>query len=660
MINNLIGQNGVTASPPLITFTKLTLQNFGLYQGRHTIDLQCTPEQPIVLIKGMNGSGKTTILDAIRLVLYGSQATPSTRGKLSYAKFLRQCINSQANGETTLIELTFSRQVANGKEVEILVRRTWHSGDKYDDLEIYKKGKFDSVLTESWEEQIEELLPVAISNLFLFDGEQIQEIVGKNQLPSSIIKAIRSLLDLDILDQEMHRLAMLMRRSNVIAATPKELETLVQLEEGLKLLKLEQKQAEVMLADAKLELEVAQERLEIAQANFVTQGGRVASQITQHHFDLEAQQNNCADTRNQLQQLAAEVLPITLIGSLLQRVQSQYRVEAEHQVNRGTLLKYIQRRNVRLLEFMVSIDDGEPEYQESLHRIHEFLRLEEQGLAKPVQADIYLNATPSAMKEVNVALCDLPDALQQTRLQVAILDNFQSQVETVERLIAVSASPEQYEELRSQLQEASDAIADAVFRHEVKSRNLEKIRAEIIRIEQSLVDFSVVKELSQSADRFIQSAEVAKKTLQSFGKRLVVSKISRLEKLVAECLLDLLHKPDLIRRVKINPDTFEISLYDAHGTYIPRHRLSAGEKQLLANAMLWGLARASSKCFPVVIDTPLSRLDHEHREKLVQNYFPKASHQVIILSTDTEIKEAQINQLRSLGAIALEHSLETN
>ena len=657
MINNLIGQNGVTASPPLITFTKLTLQNFGLYQGRHTIDLQCTPEQPIILIKGMNGSGKTTILDAIRLVLYGSQATPSTRGKLSYAKFLRQCVNSHANGERTLIELTFSRRVANGRDLEILVRRTWHLGDKCDDLEVFKKGKFDSVLTESWEEQIEELLPVAISNLFLFDGEQIQEIVGKNKLPPSIIKAIRSLLDLDIPDQEMHRLAMLMRRSNLAAATPKELKTLVQLEERLKFLKLEQKQAEVMLADAELELEVAQERLEIAQANFVTQGGKVASQITQHHFELETLQNNCADTRNQLQQLAAEVLPITLIGSLLHRVQSQYQVEAEHQLGQDFLLRYIQKRNIRLLEFLPSVDDGSPECQESIKRLYEFLQVEEQEIAKPVQADIYLNATPEAMSEVNVALCDLPDALGQTKLQIAILEDFQSQVETVERLIAVSATPEQYDNLRSQIEEANEVIADSVFRHELKSRNLAKIRTEIAKVEQSLVDFSSVKERSQSVNNFIQSADAAKKMIESFGKRLAVSKINRLERLVGECLVNLLHKPDLVRQVKINPDTFEISLYDAQGTYIPRHRLSAGEKQLLANAMLWGLARASGKHFPVVIDTPLSRLDNEHRDKLVQNYFPKASHQVVILSTDTELKESLVNQLQTLNAIGLQHSL---
>jgi DNA sulfur modification protein DndD len=358
-----------------------------------------------------------------------------------------------------------------------------------------------------------------------------------------------------------------------------------------------------------------------------------------------------------LQQLAAEVLPITLIGSLLHRVQSQYQVEAEHQLGQDFLLRYIQKRNIRLLEFLPSVDDGSPECQESIKRLYEFLQVEEQEIAKPVQADIYLNATPEAMSEVNVALCDLPDALGQTKLQIAILEDFQSQVETVERLIAVSATPEQYDNLRSQIEEANEVIADSVFRHELKSRNLAKIRTEIAKVEQSLVDFSSVKERSQSVNNFIQSADAAKKMIESFGKRLAVSKINRLERLVGECLVNLLHKPDLVRQVKINPDTFEISLYDAQGTYIPRHRLSAGEKQLLANAMLWGLARASGKHFPVVIDTPLSRLDNEHRDKLVQNYFPKASHQVVILSTDTELKESLVNQLQTLNAIGLQHSL---
>ena len=53
----------------------------------------------------------------------------------------------------------------------------------------------------------------------------------------------------------------------------------------------------------------------------------------------------------------------------------------------------------------------------------------------------------------------------------------------------------------------------------------------------------------------------------------------------------------------------------------------------------WGLARASTRPLPSIIDTPMARLDATHRNHLVERYFPNASHQVIILSTDTEVDQ---------------------
>ena len=46
-----------------------------------------------------------------------------------------------------------------------------------------------------------------------------------------------------------------------------------------------------------------------------------------------------------------------------------------------------------------------------------------------------------------------------------------------------------------------------------------------------------------------------------------------------------------------------------------------------------------------MIDTPLGRLDGSHREHLLDRYFPYASHQVVLLSTDTEIDDEAYDRI---------------
>jgi DNA sulfur modification protein DndD len=125
-------------------------------------------------------------------------------------------------------------------------------------------------------------------------------------------------------------------------------------------------------------------------------------------------------------------------------------------------------------------------------------------------------------------------------------------------------------------------------------------------------------------------------TLTKLAEATVTRNIAAIESSILDSFNQLAGKADLVTRVRLDPETLEMSVDTADGERQPVERLSAGERQLLAVAILWGLSRVAHREVPLVVDTPLGRLDSFHREKLATNYFPHVAQQVIILSTDEE------------------------
>jgi DNA sulfur modification protein DndD len=135
----------------------------------------------------------------------------------------------------------------------------------------------------------------------------------------------------------------------------------------------------------------------------------------------------------------------------------------------------------------------------------------------------------------------------------------------------------------------------------------------------------------------LRHSQKVEETLSKFKQAMISRHLNRLEALVLDSFIQLLRKKALVSELSINPQTFDLELKNKNGEVITPDRLSAGERQLLAISVLWGLARASGRPLPMIVDTPLGRLDSSHRKRLVSHYFPHASHQVILLSTDEEI-----------------------
>ncbi|MBD1876728.1 DNA sulfur modification protein DndD [Nodosilinea sp. FACHB-131] len=640
-------------------FQTLILQNFGPYGGRHRLNLRPdtagNASRPIILIGGLNGGGKTTLMDALRLVLYGQRAQCSTRGSLAYADFLNQCRNRQAEAEPTLLELVLEHTLNNAPlPTEFRIRRQWGPLQKNgrDTLEVYQDGQLAEDLIKGWDERIEALLPLGISNLFLFDGEQVAELAEQDELPPGVVQAMRSLLGLELPERLDADLDVLITRKRKQLAQDNDLQKIEAIEAQLNQLTEQKGSAKQVLASLTNKKEWAERELQQAQDKFLAEGGKIAAEQAQ----LEAKRAHLATDldhqQSQLRDLAAGSLPLALIEPLLTAAQTQAHDEVRHRQYELTH-DLLTEQNQALLEFaQTSLG------QKSAKQIQAFLEARQASLAQP-ETGLYLDAESSHLHQLEQTLSQtLPNQHRQTKAHLKASQQRQAEIEALDRYLASSATEEIYEKLSQQVKAAQTKLAQLATDYAKAEQQLNQVNQALDRTKKDLQTYSQLAIDFKNTDHLLKSAAKVKQTLALFKQKLKLHKLNHLEDLVTKHFLYLLRKPDFVHRVQIDTETFRLALYDHNGELLPKHRLSAGEKQILAIALLWGLANASGRQLPVAIDTPLGRLDSEHRNHLVDRYFPQASHQVILLSTDTEIRAEEVERLRGAGAIAREYRLE--
>ncbi len=643
-------------------FKELVLQNFGPYQGRQVLNLTPGTDEaasPIILCGGMNGGGKTTLLDAIRLALYGQRAQCSTRRTQNYPEFLTQCVHYQAdNAETASVELAFE-YILNNIPKQIRIQRTWTRDPRgsRDALEILVDDWPDDALTKTWDEWIESVLPLGISNLFLFDGEQIKDLAEQETPPQNVVEAIRAILGLELADRLSLDLEVLIQRKRKALANDQELKALQALEVKLN----EQNQArdleQATVEGIESEIALGELAVQQAQESFMAQGGQIAQDSPQLQVKLQEIQTAIATQRQQLRELAAGELPLMLIQPLLSAAHQQAQKEVRRkqiEMARDLLIE----RDQRLLEILSELNLRPKQSQ----TIQAFLTNENQVLDQEAETqENWLEADLATLNQLTHLLThQIPNHSHQVREQLKHLKDLAIEEESTERYLASAASVEVYQQLKADVEQAQTNLESIRLRRATCEERLRSIERAIALLKKELTQYSEQTLDQQNRAHFLTSAAKVQQTLDTFRTQLTLRKLSQLETRVTECFRYLLHKQDFIQRITINTQTFGLSLFNSQGKTVPKHRLSAGEKQILAIALLWGLARASGRQLPIAIDTPLSRLDSEHRHNLIERYFPQASHQVLLLSTDTEIRQEDVQRLRENDAIAHEYLLHYN
>ncbi|MFE1411375.1 DNA sulfur modification protein DndD [Streptomyces sp. NPDC058746] len=638
---------------------KITLEEFGAYRGKQSLDLTVKKNKPVILIGGLNGCGKTTLLDAIQLALYGPRARCSGRGNKSYETYLRESINRQADstrGASVTLEFTVT---VDGTEHYYKVVRTWRTSGKAtlkeflstlvdeeygnrakSDRHVEPKLAYSRVLSEGWADHIENLLPLEVASLSFFDGEKIESLADPERAASVIESAIHSLLGVSTVQQLRTDLLALQRRQKLSDEEQHLMDKIHEEERDRESVKLQLADADQELAQRRTELIKAQRKLDTLEREFEAQGGSLFERRVEIEHDHKRVLARLAELRGSLMQLAAGPLPLLLVSSQLADVRKQAKRE-QAAGEAAQVLGVLEERDRWLLKML-------PE--DAKAAVLEKLEADRATRSKAAHLKVDLALPSDALSQMSVLDEVLDrDKARATELLKQTAETIEEQVQ-LERELAgvpekskVEAIQEAREEQIQEVVRVQAACERDSERISVLKRRLENVTDSLKRAHD---DFVRTKVKAEEVERIIKYSEKARTTLERFADALLRRHISRLEVAMLQSFKVLMRKQGLVQDLRIDTDKFTLTLADNEGQPIDPGRLSAGERQLLAVSLLWGLMKVAGNRLPSVIDTPLGRLDSRHREHLVDRYFPYASDQVLLLSTDEEIDEYLLGRLK--------------
>jgi DNA sulfur modification protein DndD len=633
----------------------LTVRNFCLFRDQQVLDLTPAPAprnagtRRIVLFGGTNGAGKTTLLDAIQLALYGPRARCSKRVNLSYDEFLRQSIHHGVCGEEgASVSLSF-RYATGGEEHLLEVCRSWtvQGGKVREDVRVLQDALPDRWHTEHWNQLVEEFFPLEVSQLFFFDAEKIRSLAEDETSSQVLGTAVKSLLGLDIVERLIADAAGLEAELAKGVEPARGRDDRAELERAIEALNdrlatLRAQRAEIQSLQDRIKNEI-----QLEEAEFTAAGGRQWEARDDREKRQEELGKRIGDREAGLVALAASELPLCLVGELLSSVARQD--ERERETAEVTIIQHLlSERDDRLLAVLAEAKAAPG----MVRKIKDFLASDRQSraaAARDVTPRLELGANARSLLH-HLLRQRLAELRHDAEDQLVAHAQLRQEQAGIERALSITPEEEGIGQFLKRLREKDERLA---------TLNAEKKRLDIVFEEatadlkgreaklQAMKEREAKEEFAQ--DDRMRMSRIAGKTRdvrRDFLARATERKIDRLSELITDSFRFLLRKQTMVERIHIDPLTFGITLFNEAGQALPKQRLSEGEKQLFAISVLWGLARASAHPLPAIIDTPMARLDAAHRRHLVERYFPHASHQVIILSTDTEVDRHYYNALQ--------------
>ncbi|HTV49199.1 MAG TPA: AAA family ATPase [Phycisphaerae bacterium] len=635
----------------------LTLENFGPFYGEHKIDFRSLEGKCGILIGGKNGAGKTHLLRALYLAVVGESGvgdlkkveTGSDATRFAFEKSLNRRALAEGQDTMRLKAVVHLRDDKIGSRKIDLLREVRFRLNSSPIWEHYATRSDTAGRIED-EQVIHKLrdafLPRHLARFFFFDAERSQSInLGQQDIVEGVSR-ILGLWTYSELESDLRQLisSKIPRVYNASGGTDPEtllaeLNGKVITVEGV--LKARRKELDALKRDLH---EIEAELLEV-EDDLKTLGAVDPDELQK----AQERRTELTEAKTKLEDKLTEAWELTLPVSLL----GIYRKELH-----DTLLAEERRREWESAKS--SVEPKIPQVKQDV-----FGNVPKEFAIQPDIESFYMKRLEDALHRLfhpppqgipdRIYLADRNDTSAQVRARLATnQSDLRDLAEMCVNIEKMTVELRQIDQKLKQMQQNTAAYKRGVELHEKRgglntcrdqiSNRLKDIDAEITRMGVELVDLkrqeTTQREIAERAERGESLAALSTRYREAAGEirsRAAIQMRRQISEEVGKLWVEIAEREREFEGMEFDSN-WQCWLVRRGGKKVTweETNTSAGQRQVRMLAFYEALRRLAKLVPPLVVDTPLARLDKEVRANVLDQLY-LSGHQSIILSTNAEI-----------------------
>lgn len=619
-------------------FSQVKIENLFTYYGENIFNFNDS-EQPISLIIGENGFGKTSFINSIKIALHGITKDLLSIGDFTLSKQDYILGNKEKNfsGIINRVSKREGNKIAkitikiDDGDTFFLERKIKALANNYlESVTIYDNEK--NIILEGDEAQdfINSKISPTLAKFFFFDGEKIQTIADFSK--HEFKQMLEDVLELDIYDQIISDSEKLIRKINKENVDKKFQKTITKKEEELDsiLSEITSINDHIVLHKEKMKTLMSEEK------DLDNKLKKLKSQYKEPL--LEARRNlllnkeQLFDYQDKFKKLCLYSLPLYLNKTLSKKVNEDVNNNYKGKISISKNIIDIKRK-----EFLNLIDDNIKSNIETIFDKVFITNIESQTVefADPTKIEIQHKNIEK------IRINDLIEKIGSLKDKIKHLNN-----EILDYEIKQENDHKEYELDFKKLRELSELIGIEKGRiEEYQSRVISLYDSEKL-IKQEIAKISIQDHKNEIAIKKINTLESTIKISIKMKDKIKKDKREMLESSINTKFKLLRKKGYDADFIKVD-ENFNINIFDTEMNAMDILSSSSGQKQIIATALIWGISEYISEDIPMIIDTPLGRLDDRNQSLILTEFYPNASNQVLILPTPSELRNEGFDLLKT-------------